>query len=754
MNYYEHATKVKIMDGIFEHSQDWDWFVEYTEEHFEINDKVKSFHDVICIFKDLYPVFDFLSHIRKFTNKVFVFKTDWLRDLDQLARFYVGELNVDTIHLTCEFSKVLLILVYAGKIYGQIKGCECYFYAEVFMVRNIFLLENIECFVDEEDTFFKMFDNTNVDFSVERNVFEDNINKVFITANGDFINAHLKDIYDANCFAFNIINDDNIRVWEERELLNMLCVLYDERGVIPLYSKGDKNNPDYTIWTERVLKHIDSYFNTESVTFLVESMNYALHKVQPSEATINKHFELLYKRSLDIDTKDSSEFSCSSLWFVIAFFNDDCQTLISQKSYKLYSQTLKKMVEKDCFYLLFKIKSKNAIKNKKIIKKLNDIIKAELDGIKNISSVSEFVSLIEKQNLHSDIETEHVSILSKKFYKILSGCDVQLIPTLFLDYFLFLLKIKNNRNIQSSYISREIIEIRKLWKHEFYCKSKLSLKKHEFGPISIPKALENTYVFSFLLYPYRSVSKIVKLCDDDMLERMIVIAENPLTMLVSRIIISEDFPKKPFFCVDEHHEIDKFYLNEIELQLQKKGYRLLNVFKPEKFASALYEQIENEIRIHMAFVSNVEPLYKVVVAQNPEYGFIEFSETPMLGHLTQLFPILENKIRYLGELLYIVPICESEDKCHRLKEPDGILKTIISYAYEHGDSLSVVADLFFVHFCMFGENGLNIRNDCVHGNGFNKPEEILLAFKITLLCLHIIDSRCQSILANDLGEEE
>lgn len=75
-----------------------------------------------------------------------------------------------------------------------------------------------------------------------------------------------------------------------------------------------------------------------------------------------------------------------------------------------------------------------------------------------------------------------------------------------------------------------------------------------------------------------------------------------------------------------------------------------------------------------------------------------------------------------------------------------ILKNIISKVYEINDSLEVVADLFFVHFCMYGENGLNIRNDCIHGNHYCKKTEIFVAFKITLISLYLINTRYELII--------
>lgn len=64
------------------------------------------------------------------------------------------------------------------------------------------------------------------------------------------------------------------------------------------------------------------------------------------------------------------------------------------------------------------------------------------------------------------------------------------------------------------------------------------------------------------------------------------------------------------------------------------------------------------------------------------------------------------------------------------------------------ESLNIVSDLFFVHFCMFGENGLNIRNECVHGNGYFTQQQIEFAFKITLICLYMTGLRYKSLISN------
>ena len=96
----------------------------------------------------------------------------------------------------------------------------------------------------------------------------------------------------------------------------------------------------------------------------------------------------------------------------------------------------------------------------------------------------------------------------------------------------------------------------------------------------------------------------------------------------------------------------------------------------------------------------------------------------------------------------IVPVCEDPELCHRLKEPDIILNMVLKQIQEMGGTIADAPDLFFIHFCMFGENGLNIRNACVHGNDYLSSERMQFAFKVTLISLYMIGWRIDMILSN------
>lgn len=719
VSYYEHEIKVKTIENILSRSQEWDWFFSYTEERFMPNINVNSFQDAIDAFNEIYEVFELLCRIREITDKEYSINKDWLKELDQLALYYTGKINIDSVSVDSDLAKIQLLNIHSGKIYSQISNKKFYFYAEIFKRRNIYLLTNIDLFVDEEENILKLLDDVTVDLSVEKSIFEDNINKVYFPSDSSFVERHDKDFLNPDCFSFKHITDKDIKVWEEQEILKMLSISYTDGKLVPLYSKGSYHNPEYEIWNESVLEHLLNYFNTDSTTFIIESVRYILHGIVPSDMTINKHFELLYKLSECIEQENITDLSCSSLELIISFLNDEnCSQRISENSFIEYSKVLNKICDFEWYHILFEIKERNALTDKKIRQKINLILKKELDNVDAISNHNQFSSYIQDKKIYRAVKEIHFKKVCEKFNNLIISTDIMIVPTIFLQYFFFLLRIKNNKDIVAVDISTEIIRIRQIWKEEYYFKCKNSMSTIKSGPFSIPKDFEDNYVYYIMQNPFKFTTTVLKLTEDSLVDCMVSISKHPLLLLVARIIIAEDFPHEPFLKIDEKHPIDEFYLKEIEKQIENNGYKLLNVFEVEKFASGIYDRIKNDLNFYMSLLKNVEPMYEEVKSQNLSYEFIDIEDTPTLAHLTQLFPILENKIRNLGEIFSIVPVCESEDKCHRLKEPDSILKSIISIVYEMEGNLEIVSDLFFVHFCMYGENGMNIRNDCIHGNGY------------------------------------
>lgn len=542
--------------------------------------------------------------------------------------------------------------------------------------------------------------------------------------------------------------DDNTTVWEEIELLRMLAVSIQDGKLVPHHSTGDASFPDFRIWTADTLEHIRSYFNSESATFVIESINYILNGSIPSELTVNKHFDLLYQLSESTEENISYHLNCSSLEFIMLFFSDDCKRLINADSHIMFGKILKKLLDNNCFDLLYKIKKRKALYNKDISRKLNEHTRLRRDSVESISDMHSFLDYIKDDSIRAAIDTTNFVLLSQKFSAIIEDTKYTLVANMFLEYFLFLLRVKNNKDIIASQVSAEIIRIRVLWQNTYYQLCTSSMKIISSGPIAIPTTYSDQIIQSILTWPPHYAIGMMKLQQPTMIAQMQQISSHPLILLVSSILIDEDFPSSPFLKLDEKHPIDMMYSAKVKEIIESYGYKFINSFSVQEYTQELFKCLKQEVQISMALLNDLAQLYTAVAQQNPEYVFLEYPSNLTLGHLTQFFPVLENKIRKFGEMCGIVPVCEDPEICHRLKEPDVILNMVLKQIQQMGGTISDAPDLFFVHFCMFGENGLNIRNACIHGKDYLSYERMLFAFKVTLISLYMIGWRIDMILSN------
>ena len=76
-----------------------------------------------------------------------------------------------------------------------------------------------------------------------------------------------------------------------------------------------------------------------------------------------------------------------------------------------------------------------------------------------------------------------------------------------------------------------------------------------------------------------------------------------------------------------------------------------------------------------------------------EYKLIDLNDEIYLAHVTQLFPILENKIREYGSYLSIVPFKEKLDEYIHQKDPSSILQDIILEIYKETSSLEIFINI-------------------------------------------------------------
>lgn len=78
-SYYKHEIEVRFAEGLFSSSNDWQWFIEYTEEAFEPLLNLESMNDYPACYSSAQPAYVHLARIVDQVGDVKPkFNTAWL----------------------------------------------------------------------------------------------------------------------------------------------------------------------------------------------------------------------------------------------------------------------------------------------------------------------------------------------------------------------------------------------------------------------------------------------------------------------------------------------------------------------------------------------------------------------------------------------------------------------------------------------------------------------------------------------------
>lgn len=741
-NYIEHEQKVKYIDGILNKSTDWQWFIDYIEKEFEIDFSLFSFDDFNSIYFKIHEIFESLNKINEIVEGNFIVRKDWLDIINQLSLYYLGLKDYEQCSFNTDFEKTFFLLIYLAKIASEsiYSDTKYLIYTDIIEQNNIYKIIDVLPFEKESEYILSLFDDISYNTDKEREIFINNINKRNCDCL-DFIIKNKDELLSANCFGFRNNKEHKYNSWEEQYLSHMISCRYKNNCLTPIYTDRDGTSfPNFNLWTKNVLSIMKEDFNDGTANFIIESVEYALYKKVPSNETIQLHYKLLLEYYTELGKKEHvsiNKYNCSSLEFAISFQKDK-NIEFNSNNRKLFNKALKEI--KDIHFLV-NVDSRCAIHDKSLKSKIKSFVNEKLKSVETIRDSNGFLSSIHDKDIVTQADKSTFECLSDKFEMCIeasSGVDGS---TVFLEYLLFLLKIKNNRRIVAKDISAEIIYIRKLWQEIYYKKCQSSM--HCFSnKTSIPNEEISNHNDSFFEKPIAVAYSCMELKKDDLINTMESISNHPFFSLVTNIEISEDFPKYTSFLFDDRHPVDLIFRKYAKKIRDDNSYKFLNPFKIEEFLPQIYWFINQKITMYFCLFNKTEELYKIVAKQNSNYELLDYSDEPLLAHLTQLFPIVENKVREYGEMIGIPSICELSEKYYRLKEPSSILNKIITEIHEQTGTLDYAADFLFIHYCLFGENGLNIRNKCLHGVRYTKDKSsIYFALKITLFCLYLLDYR-------------
>lgn len=749
-NYLNHEIHVKFVDGILEHSQNWQWFIEYIEDNYNLSD-VGSYIEYQNRSNSLIRILRNFTNILEICDSNFQFKTILLQEIYEISKYYVGAMEREKCEkkVSSEFSKILFLSVWLTKL-QNLGNDSKYIVDNRFMnQRNFHQTLNMQVFdYDKEEIILYLEKIKLRDFEIIKRNIEDNLNRVVYGISENFFEKYGDRLLSANCFDFQSFDRKTGLTWQEDTLLDMLQVSIRNGEIIPMYSNGDSIAPNYKEWTPDLLKQLKSYFNNNISDFVIESVDFLLNRKDPNIEIIETHCNLfleLISKGEDYEILTSSTYEILTMLFDEGVMDRTEKTEVIKVFYKkLHSIT--------SINLLMRLHSSFPL-NRDQIQSKKDYIENQYRTISDINDIPNLTQYLENTDIARHINQSYYNETKDKFLDLTKNVNDILVANLFYQAMLFLIYVnQTNQIVDKRIVKQDMINLQEDWQKNRYQEQTKNL--HEFtNSIQISTEKVEKYNKSILENPIIVANSTVLAKVDDLISVLERTSNHSLMYMVSRIEINNIFPIKDTGINFDRHETDNILRKQVEKIIEKYGYKFINVLDADIYVSAMHDTYINNVYFVINLFNKEKELYELL-EKIIGVRLIPFNEQISLGHLTQLFPLLEIEIRQFGKLFGIVPFKENANEFMKFKDPSSILRELIENIYEELDGFESAPDLLFVYHFMYNSNSLNIRNECIHGRDYFEGYRLKFAFKVTMLALYMIRYRINLILDNSNSYNE
>ena len=739
-NYFEHDDKVRFVEALLSKSQDWRWFIELIEVTYEINE-ITTYEEFEKEKSNIFELIQKFYDILTVCDIFFISDTKFILELQYLSRLRKGIISKEDClkNIKSNWAKVVYLYILVTKLIVNYTG-EMIIDTRIGTQKNFFqLIKFDELMLDREE--IKLFIN---DLKLEnsnkwKNCFIDNIDEKFFGPSPEFIEDNRFKFQNVNAFNFQRTEKRDFLTWQEDALFDMVNISIKKEKITPFMVWGEKNYPDYELWTEEYINNIRNYFDNKIVDFVVETINYVKNNVIPSFYTINEHCKMLLESNGECWSKDIQ--NLSSFHFLSGLFKNEKMKTIEKKDYilKLINTV---QTQKDIAVLLV-LKDNNFYLSKEQKLILKKHIEEKFKRIEEINTADELCEYLSDTDVSKYIEYKYLTQVTQKFQSMIEEREYAL--PLFCNLFNFLIDVETqNQSVDKQEIKNLLIGTQKLWSNKFYIEVCKDLKEFRDCQRFTKESIDS---FSALIIEEPSVfCQYFPLKEKELIDVIKSVSENCVFEgLAKTFVLDEQFPFELRGSLDDSSEINEIYFSIIDKIKKQNGYKFLNNLQNSFYMEKIYELIKIQAQKMAVIFNRTKELYDNVEKRSG-VKFINFSTDLSIGHITQLFPILEMEIRKFGELFGIVPFKEQKLGPLKFKDPSSILREFMSIVYDRTGSLDVIADLVFVYHAMYNKDCLNIRNDSIHGRGYLNEMDMKWAFKITLISTYIIMRRIEIIV--------
>lgn len=390
-----------------------------------------------------------------------------------------------------------------------------------------------------------------------------------------------------------------------------------------------------------------------------------------------------------------------------------------------------------------------ALINRQQKKILNLWLKEKANNWVDIETRQQFVEKLADKRIIKFVDNNGLKEATDSFNRVCNsiiknGHWLELSSTIS-EYKSFILEVNSNSKYivdMKDYIEEVLIGMDNLYK-KYRENINSSLTKIQSEKIKIPDTEIDKLKLQILNSPFSLVNRILPLTEVEIFNNMYSHSEFTLIDLVEVNYI-EDVGIETRNYSKKFSEIDSELMKFMEeIKVEDKGINSLNK-ENEVYLQYFLDDINLKLNIYFELIS-LNFLYEIVKKKVDNDTTSSFSmidlidENVKIAHLTQLFPMLEEKIRQLGEKKNIFTQKELNDGVISFKDPTSILTQIIgSDDKREKQGFRDCGIELFLYLCLYSKNALNIRNKCIHARDYIYGDRLIFGLKVSLFCLLLL----------------
>lgn len=748
--YYEHEIEVAFAEGLLNSSREWQWFIDYTEGNIEPDADMESIGDFGKCYESIQPVFVHLARLVDAAGPLRVNITlGWLKRVYESVLVRSEQMDVEEAIKGSSFYDVLAVMSYATRLMNRVSETHYLYNSQLLFTSNLFELYDFSPLESERDKFVELAKSIDIP-GFENAVDTLSANFASTTRQIDEIWASelLDNLFDENFLSFKDAGGRQFQTWQESLLCDAFKVSLSNGALEPVVRlRNGSEYPDTHSWSIELLSKAKESFSDSRAICIFETLLFCKHKVTPSDDTCTMLVDLClhHVKELLAAGQGLRNISCTALAVVDELSR--CN-MLGRKQSATYFKGMKEALSGVLDYADICILKRYRI----TCPQQESIYTAETKAIaKNalasIDSPLDLLSFFKDERNAKGCDQGDIADAIKLLTAFSENVDL-LTADLFYSAMMFCIDALDNPQIDNKWLQEVMIGLRRIWQSSYYAPVLAGMQTISYES-SIPSGVVDDLNKSFLKSPQSLAHSLILQSDEAIISTLESLSENVFTLLASKITISEYYPNCDHVSIKEDPKsIDFMIAEEVCRVYEENAFRFLNAMKRQDMLDGFYDRLRQGIQMTVGFI-DIRPAYEWIVQNAPEYYcLLPFPEGRLaLGHLTQLFPLLENVIRQIGELFAIVPFKENKQEFTQLKDVSSVLARLVGEVKAITGTIQGCNEFLFTYFVMYSLNGFNVRNDCIHGRQYQDPVSGMDAFKLTVICLYTMLKRLKGLEA-------